>query len=95
MSKKKSPRHEFDNATITVVRTNDCQLFLVKDAIEFGLEKACILGNINNCRDTSHSGLRLFFSYIDPFKVDALINELIHEGKLVITEGGSNEQPSE
>ena len=86
MSKRKIPKKEFDKATIRVVKSNLYQGFTVDLAKKIGLEKACIIENINDAKDKSFSGLNQHFPYIHPETLKKLIVELIASGDLFVEE---------
>jgi hypothetical protein len=60
-------------------RTNLWHGFTIKQAVEMGLEKACILGNIDGFR---LNDLEKVFPYIEPERLKTLINELVLDGFL-------------
>ena len=61
-------------------------LFSAEEAVEFGLEKACVLNNISNFKSSGFSSFEEFFPYIESKKLRKILKELIKEGKIIESE---------
>jgi hypothetical protein len=83
MSKKKPPK-DFENSTFTVIKgVKDCHNFSPEMAKVIGLERACILANIDDAPNKNLKGLSSHFKYIPEKRLEELVNELIESGDLV------------
>ncbi len=81
---------DFLNSSITVIKASkDWHNFSCEVAKVIGIEKACILANIDDSRIKTMKGLIDHFVYIPPERLEILINELIQAGDL--EKGGDNE----
>ncbi len=83
MSKKKS-YSDFENSSFTVIKAiKDWHGFSPEIAKVIGLEKACIIANIDDARNKTMKGLIDHFRYIPKEKLESIINELIESGDLL------------
>jgi len=57
------------------------------DVIKYGMEKACILGNIDRCSDLKRLEYHTVFPYIEIKRFYSLLNEMLKEGILKDDEG--------
>ena len=62
-------------------RLNNHQI-LTSDVMKYGMEKACILGNIHLFRDCPKEKLHEYFAYIPKKKFYKLLKEMISENLL-------------
>lgn len=77
---------------MTIIRSEEFfkyHNFNADDATEMGLEKACILWNIENFKSSGFSSFEELFPYIESKKLRKFIKQLIKEGKLI--SGGEHE----